>query len=238
MERILKYISGLLLLVLFSNSLFAQEQGSRIRGPRIGYDLAGLGLLYFEPERMIHTISVDYEAWQDIYPVVEFGFQNVLIEYDNYSYSSSDGIFGRVGVDVNILKYEKTNVYEMMYAGFRYGVSYMTHKADNISIPDDYFTGLSGGSIPDKQVNAHWISFVGGLKVEVFRNFFMGWSAMANFKLIQINEEIMYPYNIPGFGKGDKKSNMVLSYTLSYRIPVQEYKPRKIIKKKIRPEEE
>jgi len=159
MQRILKYISGLLLLILLSNSMSAQEPGSRIRGPRIGYDVAGLALLYFEPERMIHTISVDYEALQDIYPVVEFGFQNVLIDQDNYSYSS-DGLFARVGVDVNLLKYEKTDVYEMFYAGFRYGLSYMTHKADNISVPEDYFSGLSGGSIPDQQVNTHWISFV------------------------------------------------------------------------------
>jgi hypothetical protein len=237
MQRILRFISGLLLLILFSNSLSAQELASRIRGPRIGYDVAGLALLYLEPERTIHTISVDYEVLQDIYPVVEFGFKNVLMDRENYSYSSN-GLFARAGVDVNLLKYEETNVYEMFYAGFRYGLSYMTHKADNISVPEDYYSGTSGGSIPDQQVNAHWISFVGGVKVEVFNNFFMGWSVTTNFKLAQINNENMNPYNIPGFGKGDKKAGIILSYTLAYRIPVQEYKPRKIIKKRIKPEEE
>jgi len=237
MQRILKYISSLLLLILLSNSLSAQEPGSRIRGPRIGYDVGGLALLYLDPGRMIHTISVDYEVLQDIYPVAEFGLQNVLFDRDNYSYSSN-GLFARVGVDVNLLKYENPNVYEMFYAGIRYGLSYMTHKADNISVPDDYFSGISGGSIPEQQVNTHWISFVGGVKVEVFNNFFMGWSVLANFKLIQVNNENMNPYNIPGFGKGDKKAGIILSYTLAYRIPVQEYKPRKIIKKKKEPEEE
>jgi len=237
MQKILKYISGLLLLMLLSNSLSAQEPGSRIRGPRIGYDVAGLALLYLDPGRMIHTFSVDYEVLQDIYPVVEFGLQNVLFDQDSYSYSSN-GLFARVGVDVNLLKYEKTNVYEMFYAGVRYGLSYMTHKADNIIVPEDYFSGLSGGGIPDQQVNTHWISFVGGVKVEVFSNFFMGWSVLANFKLIQVNNKNMNPYNIPGFGKGDKKAGIILSYTLSYRIPVQEYKPRKIIKKRVRTEEE
>jgi hypothetical protein len=143
-----------------------------------------------------------------------------------------------MGVDVNFLKYQKTNVYEMMYAGFRYGLTYMTHQADNIRIPDDYFTGISGESVPEKQVNAHWISFVGGVKVEVFTNFFMGWSVLANFKLVQVNDKIMDPYYIPGFGKGNKKSAIVINYTLSYRIPIQEYKPRKIIKKRTRPEDE
>jgi len=66
----------------------------------------------------------------------------------------------------------------------------------------------------------------------------MGWSVMANFKLVQIYNENMTPYNIPGFWKSDKKAAIILSYTFSYRIPVQEYKPRKIIKKRNKPEEE
>ena len=231
MKRTLKYTSGLLLLILLCSDLIAQQQGERIRGPRIGYDLASLTLLYFEPERMIYTFSIDYEAWQDIYPVIEFGYQNVVIEHDNYRYGSS-GIFGRGGVDINLLKYEQTNVYEMFYAGFRYGIAYMTHQADDIYVRDDYFGDFSGGSIEENQLNAHWISFVGGIRVEVFRNFFMGWSVLANFKLMQVEDANMEPYNIPGFGQGNKKASLIINYTVAYRIPLQRYKPRKIIKKK------
>ncbi len=207
------------------------QQGSRVRGPRIGYDLASLALLYFEPERKIYTFSIDYEAWQDIYPVVEFGYQNVVLDREDYRYGSS-GIFARMGVDVNLLKYEKTNVYEMMYAGFRYGISYLTHQTDDVNIREGYFGDMTGASVVENQINAHWISIVGGLRVEVFRNFFMGWSVLGNIKLAQIEDIYIVPYNIPGFGPGDKRASLVFNYTISYRIPLQTYFPRKIIKKR------
>ena len=249
MKRTLKFISFLLFLILPDNPLPAREPfteretssaqevetdsvpESRIRGIRIGYDLAGLSLLYFDPGRMIHTFSVDFEAWQDIYPVVEFGFQDVLLEKDNYTYGSG-GIFGRAGVDLNLLKYEKSNVYEMMYAGFRYGLAYLTHYAEDITVQDDYFGDLSGGNIEENQINAHWISVVGGVRVEVFNNFFMGWSVLANLKLAQVKDSNMVPYNIPGFGRGNKRTSIIINYTVAYRIPLQRYTPRKIIKKK------
>ncbi len=231
----------LLLLIQPGSRLAAQRsdnapdtvhQGSlRVRGPRIGFDVAGLALLYFEPERKIYTFSIDYEAWQDIYPVIEFGYQNVVVDRDTYRYGSS-GIFARGGVDINLLKYEETNVYEMMYAGLRYGIAYMTHQVDDIHIREGYFGDLDGASLSENEINAHWVSLVAGLRVEVFRNFFMGWSVLANFKFAQIEDIQVEPYNIPGFGPGDKKASIVINYTLAYRIPLQRYHPRKIIKKR------
>jgi hypothetical protein len=240
MNRILRSISSLLLfLTVLSDPLPAQEivPGTRTRGLRIGYDLAGWSLLYFDPGRMIQTFSLDYEAWQDIYPVIEFGFQNVLLEEEFYTYSSQ-GIFGRAGVDVNLLKYEGSDVYEMMYAGFRYGLSYFTHYSEDITVHNDYYGNLEAGSIPENELNTHWISVVGGIRVEVFPNFFMGWSVLLNLKLAQVKDLNMVPYSIPGFGRGNRRTSAVINYTLSYRIPFQEYTPRKIIKKREVPSED
>ncbi|MFC2116032.1 DUF6048 family protein [Bacteroidota bacterium] len=240
MKRILKYTLSLLLLIQLISSLSAQQQkGTRVRGPRIGYDLASLTLLYFEPERKIHTFSVDYEAWQDIYPVMEFGIQNVEIDRENYHYVSN-GIFARGGVDLNLMQYEHHNVYEMFYAGLRYGIAYMTHQAENINIPEEYFGGLYGGGGPevDNQANAHWISLVGGIRAELFKNVFIGWSVLANIKIAQMEDPNMTPYNIPGFGKGDKRATIIINYTIAYRLPLQWYNPKKIVKKRSIPEEE
>jgi len=233
MKRTLKYTLSLLLLIQLFSSLSAQEQkqGSRVRGPRIGYDLAGLILLYSEPERKIYTFSVDYEAWQDIYPVMEFGYQNVVLTRDNYRYGSS-GIYARAGVDVNLYEYEKPNVYEMFYAGFRYGIGYMTHEAENIVIPDDYFEGINNGIQEVNEINAHWVSLVGGIRVELFKNVFMGWSVLANIKLFQIEDVSMVPYNIPGFGDGNKKTSILFNYSIAYRLPLQWYTPKKKEKQK------
>ena len=211
------------------------QDSTRVRGLRIGYDLAGLSLLYFDPGRMTYNFSLDYEAWQDIYPVLEFGFQKVSLERDNYHYLSG-GWYGRAGADVNLLKYEGTKVYEMMYAGLRYGFASFTQRADNIQVGEDYFGGVDGGSLPEKRLTAHWLCVTGGVRVEVFRNFFIGWSLLAGLKLAQVKDPRMEPYFIPGLGQGGKRAGVVVNYSLFYRIPLQTYHPVKVIKKREQPE--
>lgn len=236
----------LLLPILFSSNTAAQSDsasvetdagyyaaGMRVRGPRIGYDLSSLALLYFEPERMACTFSIDYEISQDIYPAAEFGLQTVKISKPNYDYSSN-GKFFRAGVDLNLLKYEKTYVYEMMYGGLRYGYSWMDHEASNILVEDALYGDFTGISIESSHYHAHFISLVGGVRVRLFNNFFMGWSVYANIKFAEAGTPQMVPYNIPGFGPGDRRAAAVLNYTISYRFPLQWYKPVKIIKREPR----
>jgi len=75
MKKILKYSFNLLILLAVMVQLNAQD-GMRVRGPRISYDLASLALLYFDPDRMVYTISVDYELKQDLWQVRFFPFQS------------------------------------------------------------------------------------------------------------------------------------------------------------------
>jgi hypothetical protein len=225
MKRTLKYSFNLLALLVVMFQLSAQD-GVRVRGPRISCDLASLALLYYDPDRMVYTISVDYEIEQDIYPVIDLGYQHVKISSENYHYSSS-GMFTRIGVDVNLLNYDKqADVYEMMYVGGRYGFSLFSQQADNITIPDPYWGDYNDGRIEKYNLHVHWISLVGGMRAEVFRNFFMGWSVFLNIKLYQSGPKNMEPYNIPGFGKGANRATAVFNYTISYRIPMQKYTPK------------
>lgn len=225
MKRTLKYFLNLLVLFVLLLPLNAQD-GMRVRGPRISYDLGSLALLYFDPDRMVYTISVDYEIKQDIYAVIDLGYQQVNINRDNYKYSSS-GMFTRLGADVNLLNYDKqVDVYEMMYVGGRYGFSLFNQQAQNISIPDPYWGDFSDGQIKKYNLNAHWISLVGGMKAEVFRNFFMGWSVYLNIRFYTSGGKDFETYNIPGFGKGGNRATATFNYTISYRIPMRYYTPK------------
>jgi hypothetical protein len=223
MKRTLKYSFSLLAILALMVQLNAQD---RVRGPRISYDLASLTLLYFDPDRMVYTISVDYELKQDIYAVLDLGYQNVKISRDQYNYTSN-GLFARIGADINLLNYDKkVDVYEMMYVGGRYGFSLFSQQAGNINIPDEYWGDFSGGQIGKYNINAHWISLVGGMRAEVFRNFFMGWSVFMNLRFYQSHDKGIEPYNIPGFGKGSNRVTVTFNYSLSYRIPMQRYTPK------------
>jgi hypothetical protein len=175
---------------------------------------------------MVYTLSVDYELQQDIYPAVELGYQHVKISRENYQYISN-GIFARVGADVNLLNYDKqVDVYEMLYVGGRYGISFFDQQAENIYVPGSYWGDFTDGKTDTQKVNAHWFSLVGGMRAEVFRNFFMGWSVFMNIRFFQSGAEGMVPYNIPGFGKGANRVTVSFNYSLSYRIPMQRYTPK------------
>ena len=220
MRRILRYLFSVAACLLLTLPCRAQE--GRVRGPRIGYDAGGLALLYFEPERRIYTFSLDYEIKQDIYPVLEFGWQNVRIENEQYRYFS-DGKFARIGVDINMFKYDNPVDYDMGYAGIRYGFSHMTHSANNIIIEETYWGDITSMEVAENQLNAHWVSLGGGLRAEVFPGFFMGWSLFANIKLAQTKDANMDPFNVPGFGSGSKKVSLTINYSLYYRIALFEF---------------
>ena len=223
MKRTLKYSFSLLAVLAVMVQSNAQE---RVRGLRISYDLASLTLLYFDPDRMVYTGSIDYELKQDLYAVADLGYQHVKISRDNYNYASN-GMFARIGADINLLNYDKqVDVYEMLYVGGRYGISLFSQQADNIDIPDGYWGDYSGGQIEQYNINAHWISLVGGMRAEVFRNFFMGWSVFMNLRFYQSDYKGMEPYNIPGFGTGSNRVTVTFNYSLSYRIPMQRYTPK------------
>ena len=225
MKKTLKYFFSLLVLLAVMVQMNAQD-GMRVRGPRISYDLASLALLYFDPDRMVYNISVDYELKQDLYPVIDLGYQHVKINEENYHYASS-GMFTRIGADVNMLNYDKqVDVYEMMYVGGRYGFSLFNQQAENITVPDPYWGDFNDGQIEKHNLHAHWISVVGGMRAEVFQNFFMGWSVFLNIKFYQSGTEEFVPYNIPGFGKGTSRATATFNYTISYRFPMQRYTPK------------
>jgi hypothetical protein len=231
MKRTLKYSFSLLAIFAVMLPMKAQD-GMRLRGPRISYDLASLTLLYFDPDRMIYTISLDYEMKQDFYPVIDLGYQHVRIARDYYDYTS-DGMFARVGADVNLLNYNKqVDVYEMMYVGGRYGFSLFNQQAENIMVTDSYWGDFSNGQIKKYPMHAHWISLAGGMRAEVFRNFFMGWSVFMNIRFYQSGAKGTVPYNIPGFGKGENRVTVTFNYSVSYRIPMQRYTPKIKARKK------
>jgi hypothetical protein len=217
MRRILRYLFSATAFLLLILPCPAQE--NRIKGPRIGYDAGGLALLYFEPERRVHTFSLDYEIKTHIYPALELGWQNVEIDRQQYHYLS-DGKFARIGVDINLIRDENPDNYDMGFAGVRYGISAMNHSVNNIVIEEAYWGDITNQAIVENRLMVHWLSAGGGLRAELFPNFFIGWSLYANIKLAQTGDANMDPYNIPGFGSGARRLALTINYSLFYRIPL------------------
>ncbi len=218
MKRIFKYCtSGLLCTVCLFNTV-AQE--GRIKGIRIGYDLSRSALYYLEPVRKAFEVSADFEVKQNYYATLEYGQQQVDLIKTGFDYTS-DGYYSRMGLDYNFSKKKmEVNHYEMVFGGFRYGFANYSILAENIVIAENYWGDQTISDLSANDLSAHWFEVVAGVRGELFKNFFMGWSFRGRVMVWQKKDPTIYAYNIPGFGSGNKKAQLGFNYSIYYRIPL------------------
>jgi hypothetical protein len=217
MRKALNFIFDLLILISFLQPVHSQQ--TRIRGLRLGYDISRLALYYFEPERKEMNFSADFEIKTHIYSAFEYGMQDVKMNNDLYSYQS-EGSYFTIGFDKNYLKNIELNQYEMLYGGIRYGYARYSHSASDITIVSDYWGNYTGATVPETKASAHWLELVGGIKGELFKNFFVGWSFRARYLLYQSKDNPLDPYHVPGFGSLKNRTSLGFTYSIYYRIPM------------------
>jgi hypothetical protein len=198
----------------------AQEE--RIKGLRLGYDISRLALYYLESERTAFEVSADYEIKRNFYITLEGGMQKYRLVDTLYNYNS-DGYYTRLGLDYNILKNRADNQYEMVFGGVRYGYSRLNHTADNIIIGANYWGDEDITELESSTIQAHWIEATAGVRAELFKNVFIGWSFRWRVMIYQSRVPVMKPIYIPGYGKGDKKSLIGFNYYVYVRIPLGKY---------------
>ncbi len=125
----------------------------------------------------------------------------------------------------------------MVYVGLRYGVSTFSQTLNSYQIynTNTYFgeaeTVMSG--VKYDGLSAQWAEVVAGVKVEVFRNLYAGFSVRLN-KLVTnkkpTNFDNLY---IPGFNRTyDGNFGVGFNYTVSYFIPMYSVKSKKGTKSK------
>jgi hypothetical protein len=217
MKKMSKYFFSILIFCLVSCGIFSQTY--RTKGLRLGMDISRFSLYYFDPSRVEYEFSGDFEIRRDLYLTGEYGFQTVDLKKGNFNYLS-DGDYFRIGVDRNFLKSENPYDYEMALLGIRYGFSKFNHSASDIITPENYWGKVTDYSVPESLYTAHWIEIVAGIRTELFRNFFMGWSIRSRILIAHTRDPNMDPYNIPGYGNGSKKGTVGFNFSVYYMIPV------------------
>jgi hypothetical protein len=223
MKRILRYCFSAVLCLGYL--VVSEAQEGRIKGLRIGFDLTRPALYYFEPERRAFEVSADFEVKQNYYTTAEYGQQQVNLVQPGFNYTS-DGYYTRVGLDYNFSKTKmEVDHYEMVFGGLRYGYAMYSHAAENIVMAENYWGIETIDELAVNDLSAHWFEVVVGIRGELFKNFFMGWSFRGKVMLWQKQGSTMYAYNIPGFGIGNKKAQLGFNYSIYYRIPF--YKTKK-----------
>ncbi len=199
-----------------------QEKPTTENGLSFGIDLAPFIITAFDSDRRGVDFVARYLFNKKWFVLGEVGFENVSFEQDSYDYKSNGG-FLRLGADYNFFRVDEPGNNDNITFGLRYGIGTQSHKSPRYTILDDYW-GDYIGKFELSNVTSHWIEFVGGVRTEVLKNFYMGWTIRLKTLMAAGNSNDLKPYTIPGYGRGDNSVNLGFTYTLEYYIPFRKRK--------------
>jgi hypothetical protein len=219
-KRTVSFILTSILLSTFS--AFAQNEEVWVRGLRFGCDVSRFGLKLFQSDREAMEFSFDTEVKPNVFYTLESGFEKTNLLNNRITYNS-DGFYGRLGIDKNILKRKYLTSRDIVFVGARYGFYQVNQKTSSFDIPGKYWSDTVSGSYPSKTLYGHWLEVAFGLKVEVVKNLYLG-ASLRGKVLLFATKSLNYPYYMPGFGDGANKANFAINYSIYYQIPLMKVK--------------
>ena len=196
-----------------------EEELPFYQGLMVGVDVSGLASKAFGSDAFSSEISIHANLKNRFFPVVEIGYgkTDTTGEETNIHYQTSAPFF-RVDMDYNVF-YKKPHLPGYFTVGLRYGFSSFTY---DMQSPDLVDPNWGHTSIPvtynDVKSNAGWLELVLGMKTQVYKDFYMGFTVRYRARQSMKKHENTEPYYIPGYGRG-KTSNFGITYSLSYRLP-------------------
>ena len=220
MQRISRYIISLaLLLPLLCNAQDTVRYPiNEMKGIRIGVDFSKFLLpIIYKGERTGFEGIADMHIKGNLFAAAEAGWLSVNLDRAEYHYRQN-GIYGRLGIDYNMLKSKVPNSNDIVYVGMRYGFSRFNQQAENVTVPGYYWTGVQDQVIPKSSMNAQWIEFLLGVKAEVLKNFYVGINLRLKFTAVSPKNRFSTPYMIPGYGSGSANYAIGINYCMSYNI--------------------
>ncbi len=183
-------------------------------GLRIGFDVGRIANYYLRNRRNFSleaSADVGYQRWLG---VAELGYATITnSRAQSYDYKSN-GVYGRVGIERNLLKGGD----DVVFWGLRYGVSQLSYQYGSYVVSDSVW-GNTTGTIPQTSVMQHWGELVGGIKGMVFKNVYLGFTLRFRVKINGNYAPETSPIEIPGYGNALKTTAFGISYYVSYRIP-------------------
>ncbi len=218
-----KYIISFLLLVQVAAAQTELKEPERQVFVRFGVDLSRVALKYVSDfDQQGFEMSMDAEVKYKYFPTIEGGYSKVAHITETLNYQT-DGSYFRFGLDYNMLDYKQRFDRNLFFIGGRYGFSAYSQEITKAVISNEW--GTINTSVPSEKLNAHWLEAVIGLRGEIYKNFYLGYTIRVKQIISRAAYGDVHPYWIPGFGKGSKSLALGMSYSVFYAIPIKNPKP-------------
>jgi hypothetical protein len=201
-------------------------------GLRFGVDLSRPILSFFNEDYTGLEFVGDYRLKENLFIAAELGNEKRtdtegVASTALYNYTTS-GSYLKLGLDYNTYGnwYGEQN---FVTIGGRYAFSTFSQTLNNYRIfnsnrffnPED-FTDLITTPEEYDSLNASWLEFVLGMKVELFTNIYAGMSVRLAYLITNKNDDRFPNLWIPGFNKvtDGSKFGVGYNYSISYFLPL------------------
>ena len=212
-----------------NDTLIKKDKLLKINKIRLGLDLLKPILSSSEGDNLNYEIVGDLQLTENVYLAGEYGLVDKVIEDENINFNST-GSFLRIGFDYNMFE-NWIGMDNSIYVGVRYGTSSFSSKIldYNVRNKDSYFSNLVEDefqTIEYSNLSGNWIEILLGIKVETFKNVYLGLSLRLNKLLSDEKPNNFGNLFIPGFNKVTDENTFGsgFNYTLTYSIPLRKRK--------------
>ncbi len=190
-------------------------------GIRIGTDIISLIRTQTDDSFSGYEFNADIDFYR-YYLAVEAGRWEREFNAEEETYANS-GNYVRIGVDINFLLKDPDK--NMFFFGMRYGRGTYS---EQLSIMNDPVWGNVTTSYTNTDVKASWGELTTGLRVKMWKFFWMGYTARYKFALNTNEPSGFVSYDVPGYGKTEKETTWGFNYQILFRIPFRKSEVRKL----------
>lgn len=191
----------------------------RPTGIRVGTDIISI---------IKSTTQKNFSGWEingdvdfaNYFGVLDIGGWSRNFVMPNGEYQNG-GTYFRIGADVNFLG--KDPDHNMFFFGVRYGrSSFHESLSYHETLP---LYGLVTHTINNPSVTGSWFELTTGLRVKVWKEFWMGYTARMKFAATTKGQSPgMGPYDMPGYGPIQQAPWWGFNYQLFWRFPIRKEK--------------
>lgn len=183
---------------------------------RFGIDLSRPVMNILVDNRHSYEFIADYNLPKDLYLVLEGGFGGSDIDYPDLKYTSTNS-FIKLGVDRSMLQRMFPEDWDLLFVGARYGLGFVNRKEATFTT-NDQFWGQTTGIVAGDNMTAHWAELTAGIRVELFKGLFTGYTIRGKFLINQGPFRELPPAYISGYGKGEKNTVFDFNFYLQYAL--------------------
>ena len=194
-------------------------------GIRVGTDLIDLGKTFVGKTFQGWEVNGDID-FANYYLTADIGSWSKDVILNNGEYTNG-GTYYRLGVDINLLGKDPDK--NMFFFGLRYGKS-LFHESLNYNYTPTQLFPPGNYQVINGSVSGGWAELTSGLRVKVWKGFWMGYTARMKFSpTTKGNNSAMAPYDMPGYGIVSNQFWWGFNYQAFWRFAWKKDKP--VIKK-------